>query len=44
MVEIGPTQGPQVARLFTEAGLENPEIRPDLDGRDRVVIARNPGR
>ena len=44
MVEIGPTQGQQVARLFTEAGLETPEIRPDLDGRDRVVIARNPGR
>lgn len=44
MVEIGPTQGRQVARLFTDAGLETPEIRPDLDGRDRVVIARNPGR
>lgn len=42
MVEIGPTQGGEVARLFADAGLENVEIRPDLDGRDRFVMGRNP--
>ncbi len=43
VVEIGPTQGPAVARLFAAAGLTLPTIHPDLDGRDRVVQARNPG-
>ncbi|MBD3788216.1 MAG: peptide chain release factor N(5)-glutamine methyltransferase [Sphingomonadales bacterium] len=42
MVEIGPTQGAQVAALFAAAGLERIEIRRDMDGRDRVVIARKP--
>lgn len=42
MVEIGPTQGAAVAALFAAAGLERIEIRPDMDGRDRVVIARKP--
>lgn len=37
MVEIGPAQGAAVAALFTQAGLENVTIHPDLDGRDRVV-------
>ena len=40
MVEIGPTQGPAVAGLFQAAGLRDVQVRPDLDGRDRVVIAR----
>lgn len=40
MVEIGPTQGAAVAALFAAAGLERIEIRRDMDGRDRVVIAR----
>jgi len=40
MVEIGPTQGEAVARMFRDAGLENISITPDLDGRDRVVSAR----
>lgn len=40
LVEIGPTQGPEVAGLFAAAGLDGIEIRPDLDGRDRVVLAR----
>ena len=39
MVEIGPTQGPAVAGLFQAAGLRDLQVRPDLDGRDRVVIA-----
>jgi release factor glutamine methyltransferase len=42
LVEIGPTQGPAVSRLFTEAGLEGVAVHPDLDGRDRVVAARRP--
>lgn len=43
MVEIGPTQGAAVAGLFTAAGLTGVTLRPDLDGRDRVVMARAPG-
>ncbi|HEY9039710.1 MAG TPA: peptide chain release factor N(5)-glutamine methyltransferase [Roseovarius sp.] len=39
MVEIGWTQGPQVAALMTAAGLPNVSILPDLDGRDRVILA-----
>ena len=42
LVEIGPTQGPAVSRLFREGGLERVEVHPDLDGRDRVVSARRP--
>ncbi|EPX81916.1 peptide chain release factor N(5)-glutamine methyltransferase [Salipiger mucosus] len=40
MVEIGPTQGPAVARLFEAAGLARVSVTPDLDGRDRVVSGR----
>lgn len=40
MVEIGWQQGPDVAALFTNAGLQNVAILPDLDGRDRVVIGQ----
>ncbi len=39
MVEIGPTQAASVAALFGAAGLTGIEIRRDLDGRDRVVLA-----
>ncbi|MFT4148926.1 MAG: peptide chain release factor N(5)-glutamine methyltransferase [Paracoccaceae bacterium] len=39
MVEVGPTQGDAVAALLSAAGLENPRILPDLDGRPRVVAA-----
>lgn len=42
MVEIGPTQGQAVAQIFAAAGLTNPQIRQDLDGRDRVVMASAP--
>lgn len=41
-VEIGPAQGAAVAGLFAAAGLSGVSIRPDLDGRDRVVIGRTP--
>ncbi|MEI4470163.1 peptide chain release factor N(5)-glutamine methyltransferase [Frigidibacter sp. MR17.24] len=40
IVEIGPTQGRAVSGLFRRAGLDVTRIRPDLDGRDRVVAAR----
>ncbi len=39
LVEIGPTQGAAVAALFKAAGLEEIRVRPDMDGRDRVVSA-----
>jgi release factor glutamine methyltransferase len=41
LVEIGRTQGAEVARIFAEAGLQAVELRQDLDGRDRVVMARS---
>ncbi|MEO0693580.1 MAG: peptide chain release factor N(5)-glutamine methyltransferase [Pseudomonadota bacterium] len=40
LVEIGPSQGAAVAALFQAAGLEDITIHPDMDGRDRVVVAR----
>ncbi|WP_037316060.1 peptide chain release factor N(5)-glutamine methyltransferase [Ruegeria halocynthiae] len=42
LVEIGPTQGQSVSALFDAAGLSDTGIIPDLDGRDRVVVARMP--
>lgn len=42
LVEIGPTQGPEVATLAVTAGLEGVTILKDLDGRDRVVTAVAP--
>lgn len=40
-VEIGWQQGPDVSAIFTNAGLQDVQILPDLDGRDRVVFARS---
>ncbi|CUJ88445.1 Release factor glutamine methyltransferase [Ruegeria denitrificans] len=42
LVEIGPKQGQSVAALFQAAGLIDARVIPDLDGRDRVVVARMP--
>jgi release factor glutamine methyltransferase len=42
IVEIGPSQGAAVARLFAAAGLREVTIGQDLDGRDRMVSARGP--
>jgi release factor glutamine methyltransferase len=42
LCEIGPTQAQAVADLLRAAGLTGIEIHPDLDGRDRVVLARMP--
>ena len=41
MVEVGAGQAGDVAALFESAGLENIETRADLDGRERVVLARS---
>lgn len=41
LVEIGPTQGDAVSRLFRAEGAETGLIR-DLDGRNRVVSAHFP--
>ena len=43
MVEIGPTQADAVSALLRSAGFEEIAVQSDLDGRDRVISARNPG-
>lgn len=42
LVEIGWQQGQVVRDIFLQSAWGNVEILPDLDGRDRVVAARNP--
>jgi len=42
LVEVGPTQGAAVAEMMRAAGLLEVTVLPDLDGRDRVVLGRNP--
>lgn len=42
ILEIGPEQGGAVAALAAAAGFPRPEIRRDLDGRDRLVLAALP--
>lgn len=42
IVEIGPTQAAAVCNVFAKQGLDVAPVRNDLDGRDRVVIARRP--
>ena len=39
LVEIGPTQAGAVGAFFADAGAETQVIH-DLDGRDRVILAR----
>lgn len=39
LLEIGPTQGPAVVALLKKHGLDAIRILPDLDGRDRVIVA-----
>jgi release factor glutamine methyltransferase len=41
LAEIGSTQGPDVAAIFAGAGART-SLLPDLDGRDRVVLAEFP--
>ncbi|MEJ6398138.1 peptide chain release factor N(5)-glutamine methyltransferase [Yoonia sp. 208BN28-4] len=42
MVEIGPTQGAAVSEMLHHEGFAQIAVRPDLDGRDRVVIGQKP--
>ena len=42
LVEIGWKQGADVAALFNAAGLADVRVLPDMDGRDRAVLGRNP--
>jgi release factor glutamine methyltransferase len=41
-LEIGDEQGAQVADLLKGSGFSEPTVRPDLTGRDRVVMGRAP--
>jgi release factor glutamine methyltransferase len=43
LVEIGPTQGAVVSAMFARSGFSEIRVLPDLDGRDRVVVATKPG-
>ncbi|KFE35027.1 peptide chain release factor N(5)-glutamine methyltransferase [Thioclava atlantica] len=42
VLEIGPTQAAAVTELLAAQGFEAIETRQDLDGRDRVILARKP--
>jgi release factor glutamine methyltransferase len=42
LVEIGPTQADAVSDLFRSAGLLHVSVRPDMDGRCRVIGAEAP--
>ena len=42
IVEIGARQGAAVEAIFRTQAWGSVEVLPDLDGRDRVVVARNP--
>lgn len=43
VLEIGAAQGAAVAALAETAGLVSVEVRPDLAGHDRIVVARRSG-
>jgi release factor glutamine methyltransferase len=40
VLEVGATQGAAVRALARAAGFATVDVRPDLTGRDRVVVAR----
>ncbi|HLI60975.1 MAG TPA: peptide chain release factor N(5)-glutamine methyltransferase [Solirubrobacteraceae bacterium] len=44
LLEIGESQGDAVSHLLRAAGFHAVEVRPDLAGRDRVVVARRGNR
>lgn len=44
VVEIAPHQASDVCELARDAGFIDVEVRPDLTGRDRVLVARTAGR
>ena len=41
-LEIGETQGDEVSRVVSDAGLTDARVVTDLTGRDRFVVARRP--
>lgn len=41
LVEINQALGPETAAAFTQAGFSSVEIRKDLSGRDRMILARH---
>jgi len=41
LVEMGWQQGPQVRDIFATAGWHSIQVIPDLDGRDRILQAKN---
>jgi len=43
VLEIGEAQGDAVRALAAAAGLVDVQVRPDLNGRDRALVARRPG-
>lgn len=43
-MEIGHRQGPDVSELFQQAGFVEVTVRPDLAGRPRMVLGRQPKR
>jgi release factor glutamine methyltransferase len=43
VLELAPSQAPSVAALALAHGFAEAEVRPDLSGRDRAVVARLPG-
>lgn len=40
IVEIGWTQGPAAMAIFAKAGWQNLTLIPDIEGRDRVILAQ----
>jgi len=42
IVEIGPSQAPEVLGLLKGAGLKGCAVYPDFDGRDRIIEAFSP--
>lgn len=42
LVEVGASQGRAVSGILSAAGWTGIAVRPDLEGRDRVVLARRP--
>jgi release factor glutamine methyltransferase len=43
VVELAPAQAASVAERARAAGFADVEVRPDLAGRDRMVVARLSG-
>jgi hypothetical protein len=44
VVELAPGLARRVTAKATELGYQGPEVRPDLAGRQRMLVARAPRR